>query len=260
MTIPFEILGSLVRELRVRRRAGASAAELIQYLEELNVSEMAKWYFHKAFLLRMEDLSSFDLLVRQLRGDPDALNRALAADIGSMDGEWHLAPDYPDLLSRCDREVFRAVALRRQVTLWVVTPPRSAASGPPEGHAEPGTDEAVLRSPYRLLGIHPRKDQASSWRALDGETIRNELNTAFGEELVRCGVLDRWEKRDETGQVILPASALLPVLRFGQDGNVRGFEDLDELSHFYRTEAGRWPFAAQPSKPADRSNRSGESA
>lgn len=119
MTNPCEILGVLLNELRLRRKAGARASMLLRFLGQHNIdSTLARQYFQTAFAAKFPAIA---MLPRGTDGLPADINvdRTLEPIIERARPDWELAAPYPDFGSRRDREVFRAVARGRKCHLAI---------------------------------------------------------------------------------------------------------------------------------------------
>jgi hypothetical protein len=226
---PFEIIGYFVDELCVRRAQGARASGLARFLDENGIDIMdATKYFAAAFRTRFP--FSFLLLTSQETGDLNEEGLDLIAEplIDRARAQWASAPPYPDVASRRDREVFRAVAKRRRVNLLV--------------QAVDPSSSTPTRVAYLLHGIYEKETGRNVWRPGEGEAIRDELNMRFGQELVRWGPQDQWEYRNDKESAGSTAGPQPPVICFEPDGNVWVYEDLDQLERFYKSNEVTWPF------------------
>ena len=100
--------------------------------------------------------------------------------------------------------------------------------------------------PYFIQGVYAEDTGKNLWRAPEGDSIRRELNTMLGEQLIRFGAHDVWEHRDDDamgGPEVGPQS---PVIYFDPKGNSGVVFDAQRLFEEYRSWGISWPYSKQP--------------
>jgi hypothetical protein len=204
-----EILAEVIAGLRARRLQGAHAAELMRELMNWGMSAtLANEHMQIAFGLR----SPFEISMISRAAPADQLDRVLEDYVGpkidAKAAEWSVAPPYPDLMRRRDRNAFREVAKRTNAFLIVCAAPLAAGAyvgktgyrafpyqllGVPRGApphegliaADPG--DGRLETVCRGFGLRGYDDYVAWLRGLglgvggkeDGYLVRDGAGTAF---------------------------------------------------------------------------------
>ncbi|MDB4981378.1 MAG: hypothetical protein JWM82_2130, partial [Myxococcales bacterium] len=102
--------------------------------------------------------------------------------------------------------------------------------GPEAGHVLVDRDDRRVHEGYRLHGVYDAKTYEPVWTAKRGEPLRAALNRRLGEELVRFGPHDQWERRNDP-QIAGPlAGPQLPAIEFSQGGKMRNILSSKELA------------------------------
>ncbi len=115
-----EIIREIVSELRQQRLRAASAAELVRYLQVLNLNESSvRQYMTEAFCLT--NPPNIYLIRRDRSGAflDSALEGAFGPPIDNARDVWTVAGPYPDLLRRRDRHAFKEIAREMDLIVFV---------------------------------------------------------------------------------------------------------------------------------------------
>jgi hypothetical protein len=145
-----EVLGEIVDDIRLRRRAGENVSAIVAYLATLglHISQIAA-YLDEAFFLPGDRPSLFIMPVES-NGIPNAevLDRRLGPVVDKTRSTWARADAYPDLVRRRDRHAFREVARVTGTILIVRAADRYIARyiGRPEYYPCPPYLAAVARA------------------------------------------------------------------------------------------------------------------
>ena len=164
-----EILGEIVDDLRLRRRAGESISDIVSYLATLglHVSHIAE-YLDEAFCLPGDRPSLF-IIPTDSNGLPnaDVVNRRLGPVVDKARTSWAKAAAYPDLMRRRDRHAFREVARLTDTILIVRAADRHVAIyiGRPNFYPCPPYLPAVARATEPNRGLMAADPNDAAFRS-----------------------------------------------------------------------------------------------
>jgi hypothetical protein len=165
-----EILGEVVDDIRLRRRAGEKVSQIVAYLATLglHISQIVE-YLDQAFCLP-GDRPSLLLIPADANGMPnaDVLDLRFGPVADKARPNWARAEPYPDLMRRRDRHTFREVAVLTDTILIVRAADRHIARyiGRPKFYPCPPYLAAVARAtePNRgLMAADPTDPQFLSF-------------------------------------------------------------------------------------------------
>lgn len=110
MTIPHEILSSVIDQIRLWRKQGDSVSAILNRLSP--VKDRLRVPDHLRIAFCTESLPNFEMFPQDEHGRPrpEAVDQILGTRIDEARAHWENAPPYPDLYRRRDRHAFRAVA------------------------------------------------------------------------------------------------------------------------------------------------------
>jgi hypothetical protein len=152
-----EILGEVVDDIRLQRRAGEKVSQIVAYLATLglHISQIGE-YLDQAFGLS-GDRPSLLLMPVDANGLPkaDVLDRRFGPVVDKAHPRWARAEPYPDLLRRRDRHTFREVAVLTDTILIVRAADRHIARyiGRPKFYPCPPYLAAVARATEPNRGL-----------------------------------------------------------------------------------------------------------
>jgi len=152
-----EILGEVVDDIRLRRRAGEKVSQIVAYLATLglHISQIAE-YLDQAFCLP-GDRPSLLLMPADANGMPnaDVLDLRFGPVVDKARPNWARAEPYPDLMRRRDRHTFREVAVLTDTILIVRAADRHIARyiGHPKFYPCPPYLAAVARATEPNRGL-----------------------------------------------------------------------------------------------------------
>jgi hypothetical protein len=202
-----QMFGHVIRELRSKASSGASAADLLAYLEARvgDHAPLGYRYLREAFLQGNDFFFVLGPgLSTSVSSDAEAAARELIEEHRS---EWE-SQRFPELLRLRDYFAFLELAREENLIINVCDAP-------------PGSDR------YQLHGVYDADSGEPAWSGRRGETFRAAINRRLCRELVRTGPLDQWEKRLEPR---------LPVIGFNPEQEIRNYLDVGDL-------ARAWPMS-----------------
>jgi hypothetical protein len=205
--------GRVIRILREKRLAGASVADLLQFLKAVfpeypggRVNYLGE-AFCRGSMLRVV----FGIQIDE--PDADALERT-EEWIDQSRPEWSAQP-IADLFSLRDYFAFLEFSRDERLNLFV------GGVGKDDQH-------------YRLHGAYDSDSDAPVWSATRGERLRAALNRRLGKELVLRGPHDEWVHRNNPEKAGLLCGPQVPVIQFfGPEGIFKNLVTVRALKSAY---------------------------
>jgi hypothetical protein len=203
-------LGSVVRELRERRMAGASITDLLNYLKGVVPNDRmgAIRYLNLAFCqgARLTNLLfPFD-------GELDSdLAAHVEIFIDEKRSEWESQP-FPMLHRTRDYFSFLQLAVDHRLIIFVC-----------------GAQPHEIG--YRLHGAYGERGEPA-WSAKRGEQLRSAMNRRLGGELIRWGPHDDWEFRNSREVAGALYGPQLPVIEFSYEHTIRNYLTVEALARY----------------------------
>jgi hypothetical protein len=216
------VLGHVVRQLRQMFDSGASASEIVAYLDAQTpgILWQASRTLRAAFSQETNWLTYALVAPRPFSAK---LNAEILEKFSETRPTWEKR-QFPELL--CVRDYFSFLRFAKDEQVVIMVADARPSIGKPDAS-------------YLVHGVYDAETYDPVWTGKRGEKLRATLNRLLGKELVRVGPHDQWEHRNDRGIAGSLWGPQLPMLEFDSEEHINNVFGVEEMA-FLPQYSDRW--------------------